>query len=290
MEIDRHKCFLRNFRLAGSKNLEDQHGVAITKETILASDRLGINFFKPGDALGRIGIKKSRNQAEQGGAGLMKVGDECINAVEIPWRINEDARFFQTVMLEWRGVLAEKILDRAYGGGAYRDAASASCEEALLCSNAQLIDFPMNNVLFDCRRHDRTEGAEADMKGQIREGNSLRCNFSKQLVSKVKSCSRGSCGDLSGAIGVNRLIAFPVKVFLCIVSGGITRSILFGSTALDIGWERHFTDAVRDREKVTLFCLERDADQSIGRFFFNGADKKSFQPENGAKRKFFAGP
>jgi len=83
---------------------DDQHRVAIAEETVFASDGLGVDFSNPLDAVGRTGREKSGNETEQGGAWLVKVGDQRVDSAKRSWRIDKDACFTHVGMILGRSV------------------------------------------------------------------------------------------------------------------------------------------------------------------------------------------
>ena len=104
---------------------QHQHGVAVAEKPVFARDGLGVDLPDPGDAVGRAGGEKRGDEAEQGGAGLVKVGDERVDPAELARRVNEQLGLGDVRAIQRRRVAAEIVFHRAHHGGADRDPAAA---------------------------------------------------------------------------------------------------------------------------------------------------------------------
>src|SRR4051812_44183754 len=93
---------------------EDQHRVPVAEKTVLTSDGFGVDFFHPGNAIRAAGRQKSRDQAEQGGAGLVEIGDERVDAAKSPRRVDKYSSLRETGRLGRFRVAREKIFHRAH--------------------------------------------------------------------------------------------------------------------------------------------------------------------------------
>ncbi len=87
-------------------------------------DGFGVDFLEPLDTLSRTGGEKRGEQTQQGGAGLVEIGNQRIHAAKGRGWINIDIGFAKVIDVA-RGVIrAEKVLNGAHRGGAHGDASS----------------------------------------------------------------------------------------------------------------------------------------------------------------------
>lgn len=59
---------------------DDQYGVSVAEEAVVFRNSLLVNFFDPGDAFGATRGEEGGYQAEEGGSGLVEIGNHSVHA------------------------------------------------------------------------------------------------------------------------------------------------------------------------------------------------------------------
>ena len=73
--------------------LHDQHRVTVAEKTVFVGDGFGVDLLQPGNAVGRAGREKRRDEAEQRRTRLVEVCDQRIDAGKCARRVDENIGF-----------------------------------------------------------------------------------------------------------------------------------------------------------------------------------------------------
>ena len=276
-----HSFVQRGGRFSRGFNwLEDKHGIAVAEKAVVVGEGFGVDVLEPSNALGGVRGEEGGEQAEEGGAGLVEVGDQGIDAAEGAWGVDVKTGLGD-MRRGARGVVGgEKILDGAHGGGADGDAATGRPEKCDLGGDGEFVDFAMDGVVFDVGGGDGAEGAEADVEGDFGKGGAGGGKGGEEFGGKMETGSGCGDRDLAGAVGVNGLVSLVV--------GGRAG---VGRIAGDVGREGHAAEAVGDGgDAAEIGGGEGDAGGAVIAFFAHrGVEGVIRGGEGGADGQFFAG-
>ena len=111
-------------------SLDDQHRVTVAEKPVFSLNRLRIDFSDPRDSIRALRSKKRRNEAEQGGSRLVKVGDQRIHAQKLSRWVNEKGGLCDVRFLTGKSAGArmrnEIVFDRTNTRGSHRDSAAVA--------------------------------------------------------------------------------------------------------------------------------------------------------------------
>ena len=236
--------------------------------------------MEPGDAIGAARGEKCGDEAEQGRARLVEVGDQRVDAAELRGRMDEQRGFVE----DGRGtgciVLAEKIFDGAHAGGADREPAAALREECGLRGGGDLVELAVDLVVLDLVGLDGLEGAKADMEGDVEELCSGSGEAGVDFRGEVQAGGGGGDGDGFRAVGVDGAVAVAVERR----EGGTS-----GWIAGDVGRQRDFADGMSDFDDGRVAGRdEGDAVSVLFLLFEDGGGEVTLAGERGTGRELAA--
>ena len=228
VKFRRKRCIMLQIR--------EKAGIPEAEETVLLAHRHLIR------AKHVLTLRKGRNQHDEGRFRQMEVGDQRIHALKLIARIDED---IGPAGGRRHGAIRKCCgLDGTTAGGAGTDDTMALCVGAIDLIRFRLLDdvvLAVHVVFLDLVRLDRTEGAEADMQGDVGDLHALLLHGLEQLLGPVETGGRGR----------------RRAVVLCI--DGIV-ACLFLQLMMDVRWDRHLAEAV---EHLLPDTLELETDDAV---------------------------
>lgn len=238
----------------------NEHTIAIRKEPVFE-----LNGFAVGLEHDVAGGKGAEHH-EEGGAGEMKVGEDCIDGFEGVGRVDENPGASGGGGEAAVGV--DDGFEGADAGGADGDdapAAVAGGVEGFGGFRGEFVALLVHGVILDGVAFHGTEGAGADVEGEFDDAAAAGADLVEHFRGKVESGGGG--GDGAGMFGVDGLIAFGV--------------VLGEVVAVNVGGEGWFADVLKGVENG-VGSGGADAVQSVGTVFEDFEGETAVKADVGA--------